>query len=47
MPWQLKPSNQNSGIVKMDEYEWKKTAITVVLVLVILIGLVYAMMKNV
>ena len=31
----------------MDEYEWKKTAITVVLVILILIGLVYAMMQYV
>ena len=29
----------------MDDYEWKKTAITVVLVLAILAGMVYGMIK--
>ena len=29
----------------MDDYEWKKTAITVVLVLAILAGMVYGMIQ--
>ncbi|EDM26118.1 hypothetical protein LNTAR_04691 [Lentisphaera araneosa HTCC2155] len=29
----------------MDDYEWKKTIITTVLVLLILAGLVYGMLK--
>ena len=35
----------NKDTPHMDEYEWKKTAITVVLVLAILAGMVYGMIQ--